>query len=73
MRLRALSLTMLVALLGAWGALRAQKPSLDPPRPFKQYDAAEYEDFPLPANWQATTEWTRARLHYSSTRFRRRG
>jgi hypothetical protein len=32
---------LIVAALGAWGVLRAQ-------RPFKQYQAAEYEDFPLP-------------------------
>jgi hypothetical protein len=79
MRLRAISLTALVALLGAWCVVFAQSfsqgpPSQEPPRPFKQYDASEYVDFPLPPDWQAKTDWTRARLHYSSTRYRgRRG
>src|SRR5579862_1397513 len=43
--------------LMAWGVLRAQKP-------FKQYPAIEYDDFPLPADWQHNAEWTRARLRY---------
>jgi hypothetical protein len=47
------------AALGVLGVLRAQ-------RPFRQYDAIEYEDFPLPSDWNAKTEWTRARLHYPS-------
>src|SRR5215472_16018297 len=34
--------------------------------PFRQYNAAEYEDFPLPPDWNAKTEWTRARLRYPS-------
>ena len=47
----------LVALLSTWGVLRAQKP-------FKEYPAIEYDDFPLPADWQQKAEWTRARLRY---------
>src|ERR1700675_4136469 len=47
------------AAVGFWGILRAQ-------RPFKQYQAAEYEDFPLPPDWDQKTEWTRARLRYPS-------
>ena len=50
---------LVAAALGVLGVLRAQ-------RPFKQYQAAEYEDFPLPADWNQKTEWTRARLHYPS-------
>jgi hypothetical protein len=48
-----------VAVLGlaAWGILRAQKP-------FKEYPAIEYSDFPLPSDWKNQTEWTRARLRY---------
>jgi hypothetical protein len=70
MRLRS-ALLLAAAILGAWGALHAQ-------RPFKQYDAAEYEDFPLPPDWDQKTEWTRARLHYPSVyansyRYRRGG
>lgn len=47
------------AALGVLGVLYAQKP-------FQQYDAAEYEDFPLPPDWNSKTEWTRARLKYPS-------
>jgi len=78
MRFRSTSLAALLVIIGAWGVLRAQRtfqgpPSQNPPRPFKEYPAAEYVDFPLPPDWQAKTEWTRARLHYSSTRRRRGG
>src|SRR5579862_3310554 len=58
MRYRSVVL-LLAASLGVLGILRAQ-------RPFKQYRAQEYEDFPLPADWNQKTEWTRARLHYPS-------
>ena len=57
MRIRSLQWLLLIAITG-WGALRAQKP-------FKQYRAVEYEDFPLPPDWNKTTEWTRARLRYN--------
>jgi hypothetical protein len=50
---------LVAAALGVLGVLRAQ-------RPFKQYQASEYEDFPLPTDWAQKTEWTRARLHYPS-------
>jgi len=43
--------------LAAWGVLRAQ-------RPFREYPGTEYNDFPLPPDYQKTAEWTRARLHY---------
>jgi hypothetical protein len=55
MRFRAISLTALLVLLGTWGVLRAQKP-------FKEYPGLEYENFPLPPDWNEKTEWTRARL-----------
>src|SRR5579871_2789147 len=42
--------------LAAWGLL-AQKP-------FREYPAIEYENFPLPPDWNQKTEWTRARLRY---------
>jgi len=58
MRFRS-ALLLFAAALGVWGVLRAQ-------RPFKQYEAAEYEDFPLPSDWDQKTEWTRARLKYPS-------
>ncbi len=56
MRLRSIFL-LLLAVLGTWGALLAQ-------RPFREYPAREYNDWPLPPDWQAKTEWTRARLRY---------
>ena len=39
------------------GALIAQKP-------FKEWPAIEYNDFPLPPDWNKKAEWTRARLRY---------
>src|SRR6202051_3323588 len=58
MRYRSVVL-LVAAALGFWGVSSAQ-------RPFKQYQAAEYEDFPLPPDWSQKTEWTRARLRYPS-------
>ena len=59
MRVRS-AVLLVVAALGVFGILRAQ-------RPFKQYRSSEYgEDFPLPPDWNQKTEWTRARLHYPS-------
>ena len=46
-----------VGLIGLWTALPAQKP-------FREYPAIEYENFPLPPDWQEKTEWVRARLRY---------
>lgn len=54
MRLRTVFL-LLAAAVGIFGVLRAQKP-------FQQYPAAEYVDFPLPSDWHQKTDWTRARL-----------
>ena len=54
--MRLLSLLLLaVAGFGTWGVLRAQKP-------FREYEAIEYEAFPLPSDYQEKHEWTRARL-----------
>src|SRR5579864_3807599 len=58
MRLRSLLWLVFCAIAG-WGVLQAQKP-------FKDYAGVEYENFPLPPDWQQTTEWTRARLKYPS-------
>ena len=58
MRVRSV-LVLAVAALSVIGLLEAQ-------RPFKQYEAQEYEDFPLPPDWNQKTEWTRARLKYPS-------
>lgn len=53
------AILLAVAALGLFGVLLAQ-------HPFRQYDAAEYEDFPLPPDYNQKTEWTRARLKYPS-------
>jgi Domain of unknown function (DUF4159) len=57
MRVRVTFAFSFVAILSAWGALRAQ-------RPFKEYPAIEYTNFPRPADWEQKTEWVRARLRY---------
>lgn len=33
-------------------------------RPFREYPGTEYNDFPLPADWQQPAEWAFARLMY---------
>jgi hypothetical protein len=33
-------------------------------RPFREYPGVEYEEFPLPPDWQEKTEWAFARLMY---------
>ena len=48
---------MVVLGLGALVSLHGQKP-------FRQYQAAEYRDFPLPPDWETPAEFTRARLKY---------
>ena len=58
MRLRSALFLLIIAVAG-WGVLRAQ-------RPFREYPGAEYENFPLPPDWQQSAEWTRARLRYPS-------
>jgi hypothetical protein len=51
--------TFLVGLLGlaAWSVLKAQKP-------YKEWPAIEYENFPLPSDGNTPHEWVRARLRY---------
>jgi len=63
-----IALAVCTLALAAWGVLRAQ-------RPFKEYEAAEYNDFPLPPDYLKKTEWTRARLKYPSVygQYYRRG
>ena len=36
-------------------------------RPFREYPGREYENFPLPEDWQEKTEWAFARLMYPAT------
>lgn len=52
-------LTGAVLILAIIGIVYAQKP-------FREYPGAEYENFPLPPDWQEKTEFTRARLMYRS-------
>lgn len=44
-----------VLILSVLGTIYAQKP-------FREYPAVEYENFPLPPDWQEKTEFARARL-----------
>jgi Domain of unknown function (DUF4159) len=37
-------------------------------QPFRQYPGVEYDDFPLPPDWQEKTEWVFARLMYPAMR-----
>jgi hypothetical protein len=57
MRLRKAALTLLsgAILVGAlWGFQR----------PFREYPGVEYENFPIPPDWNEKTEWVFARLMY---------
>ena len=57
MRFRVTFAFCFVAILSAWGVLHAQKP-------FQEYPAIEYNNFPRPPDWNQKTEWVRARLRY---------
>lgn len=46
-----------LGVLSVWGVLRAQKP-------FEEWPAIEYGNFPLPADYKQPAEWVRARLRY---------
>lgn len=49
--------SLVVLILSVLGTIYAQKP-------FREYPGTEYENFPLPQDWQEKTEFTRARLKY---------
>src|SRR5690242_2831969 len=57
MRLRIKFAVGFFGLFCAWGLLEAQKP-------WKEYPALEYENFPIPPDSAKKTEWVRARLRY---------
>src|SRR6202051_3101481 len=57
MRLTTALVVSSVGMVYSLGVLRAQ-------RPFKEYPAIEYENFPLPKDYNEKTEWVRARLRY---------
>src|SRR5438477_7723983 len=38
-------------------------------RPFREFPGWEYENFPLPPDWQVQGEWAFARLMYPSVRY----
>ncbi|MCU1235539.1 MAG: hypothetical protein JWP63_3506 [Candidatus Solibacter sp.] len=42
-------------------------------RPFREFPGNEYNDFPLPRDWQDKSEWTFARLMYPPSPYGRRG
>ncbi len=46
-----------LGVLSVWGVLRAQKP-------FEEWPAIEYGNFPLPLDYKQPAEWVRARLRY---------
>jgi hypothetical protein len=46
-----------LGVLSLWGVLRAQKP-------FEEWPAIEYGNFPLPPDYKQPAEWVRARLRY---------
>jgi hypothetical protein len=57
MRSSAALAVCLLGLISTWDVLRAQ-------RPFKEYPAIEYSNFPIPGDFGQKTEWVRARLRY---------
>jgi len=57
MRSRTALAICLLSLISAWDVLQAQ-------RPFKEYPAIEYSNFPVPGDSGQKTEWVRARLRY---------
>src|SRR5580700_9980613 len=57
MRLRNVVILVSLGSVCFFGVMRAQKP-------FKEFPAIEYGNFPIPSDWEQKTEWTRARLRY---------
>src|SRR5579862_1108532 len=57
MRPRTTLVLTCLGIFSLWGVLHAQ-------RPFKEYPAIEYSNFPVPPDGEAKTEWVRARLRY---------
>ena len=58
MRIRTALLVVFCGVIPLIGVLRAQKP-------FKEWPAIKYVDFPLPPDYQKEAEWVRARLDLS--------
>jgi Domain of unknown function (DUF4159) len=57
MRSSAALAVCILVLISTWDVVRAQ-------RPFKEYPAIEYSNFPIPGDFGQKTEWVRARLRY---------
>jgi hypothetical protein len=57
MWVRAAVVLIVLVVAGTWGILLAQKP-------FREYAGNEYNDFPLPPDWNKPAEFIRARLAY---------
>jgi hypothetical protein len=71
MRLRTVltaAVCLLVLVGGALAVAAVRKESK--PRPFREYPGREYEQFPLPPDYQEKTEWQFARLMYPQGGFR---
>jgi hypothetical protein len=62
MRLRIAVLTPVA--LGIFGLAVCGVLLAEGPKAFREYPAIEYDDFPVPPDWNQKTEWTRARLRY---------
>ena len=62
MRIRTVIIAGSLAVLALGSAFAWQR------RPFREYPGVEYEDFPLPPDYQEQTEWVFARLMYPSVR-----
>jgi hypothetical protein len=59
-RLRILTIAVILGAVSF--AIYAQKP-------FREFPGTEYENFPVPPDWQEKTEFSRARLQYQSVRY----
>jgi hypothetical protein len=62
MRLRIAVLTPVA--LGIFGLAVCGVLLAEGQKAFREYPAIEYDDFPMPPDWNQKTEWTRARLRY---------
>ncbi len=61
MRYRNVVIVVACGLVSFLGTLFAQMP-------FREWPAIEYDDFPLPSDYQQKADWTRARLRYPDIR-----
>lgn len=62
------ALALLLSICVLFSAARSKREE-QAPRPFREYQAAEYEGFPIPPDAGEKTEWVFARFMYQSFRF----